>query len=638
MALFWDPVSGTMIDDGAAEDTFVPGQGSAAFGNSFWDDIGSYFDTLPTADYSNEGNNYPTVGSTQGPGGSPVNSAIQSDIIKTLLRSAKGLFTKPDGSLDMAALSTAGAGLYQLYANANKEGGYNKPVPKMDVVREQVKFDDANRRPGSAGRQYFTDPRFVAQGDAAAIEAAKTASAEQASGIRALQPAQAAPAANPWAGKMNLSYSRPAASAPAAQMDRPAAQLPQIPEAQGMAHGGIAHLAKGGRYLSGSTDGMADKLPANIDGKQPAKLSHGEFVIPADVVSHLGNGNSDAGAKKLYEMMARVRKARTGNEKQGKQIDPNRFMPGGIVGLASGGEVKAFQAGGQTGNTGTTGPAGIPLDTSRTSTLSPWVGDYVTNALGQGAAMAAAPYQAYTGPLTAGPSNLQQQAFAGASEIAQTGFTPTQFSTGTFDAGAASRYMNPYLQSALNPQLAELKRQAEIKRVEDAGRLTRAGAFGGSRQAIMESEGVRNMLDQQRRVLGEGYATAYDKAMAQFNAEQNRQFEADKATEASRRFGGEFGLKSLDYLSTLGKTQRDIEAEGLAADKAQFEEQRDFAYKMPQYQLNLLQGLPIGAQTSSIDQSGLASLMSNVSGLGSLYKQLAALGQTQTPAPATPKP
>ena len=87
-------------------------------------------------------------------------------------------------------------------------------------------------------------------------------------------------------------------------------------------------LATGGRaarYLAGGTDGMADKIQTDIDGKQPARLSHGEFVIPADVVSHLGNGNSDAGAKVLYKMMAKVRKARTGNPKQGKQIDPNKF-------------------------------------------------------------------------------------------------------------------------------------------------------------------------------------------------------------------------------------------------------------------------------------------------------------------------
>ena len=96
---------------------------------------------------------------------------------------------------------------------------------------------------------------------------------------------------------------------------------------------GLMALAKGGnlppRYLNGSTDGMADEIPAKIGEKQPAALSHGEFVIPADVVSHLGNGNSEAGAKVLYDMMAKIRKARTGNSKQGKQINPAKYMPKG---------------------------------------------------------------------------------------------------------------------------------------------------------------------------------------------------------------------------------------------------------------------------------------------------------------------
>lgn len=94
------------------------------------------------------------------------------------------------------------------------------------------------------------------------------------------------------------------------------------------AGGGLMDLAQGGRparYLRGGTDGMADKIKTNIDGKQPARLSHGEFVIPADVVSHLGNGNSDAGADVLYDMMAKVRKARTGTTKQGKQINPQKY-------------------------------------------------------------------------------------------------------------------------------------------------------------------------------------------------------------------------------------------------------------------------------------------------------------------------
>jgi len=72
---------------------------------------------------------------------------------------------------------------------------------------------------------------------------------------------------------------------------------------------------------------MSDEILTTIDGQQPAALSHGEFVIPADIVSHLGNGNSDAGAKMLEQMMSRVRKERTGNNKQGKEIDANQFLP-----------------------------------------------------------------------------------------------------------------------------------------------------------------------------------------------------------------------------------------------------------------------------------------------------------------------
>ena len=95
---------------------------------------------------------------------------------------------------------------------------------------------------------------------------------------------------------------------------------------QNMAAGGLAGLKKG-KYLNGATDGMADEIPATIDRTQPAALSDGEFVIPADVVSHLGNGNSDAGAEVLTDMMDKVRMARTGTKKQGKEIDPNKFIP-----------------------------------------------------------------------------------------------------------------------------------------------------------------------------------------------------------------------------------------------------------------------------------------------------------------------
>lgn len=94
---------------------------------------------------------------------------------------------------------------------------------------------------------------------------------------------------------------------------------------------GIAekNFAEGGtpRFLSGGGDGMSDDIPAVIGDKQPARLADGEFVIPADVVSHLGNGSSKAGAKRLYEMMADIRKERTGTKKQAPAIKPSKFMP-----------------------------------------------------------------------------------------------------------------------------------------------------------------------------------------------------------------------------------------------------------------------------------------------------------------------
>ena len=91
--------------------------------------------------------------------------------------------------------------------------------------------------------------------------------------------------------------------------------------------GALGDYSDGGHLLKGPGDGMSDNIPATINRKQPARLADGEFVVPADVVSHLGNGSTDAGAKKLYAMLNKVRTARTGRKAQGRQINPNKFMP-----------------------------------------------------------------------------------------------------------------------------------------------------------------------------------------------------------------------------------------------------------------------------------------------------------------------
>ena len=98
--------------------------------------------------------------------------------------------------------------------------------------------------------------------------------------------------------------------------------------ARRMAAGGhLGSYSDGGRLLKGPGDGMSDNIPAKIGKKQPARLADGEFVVPADVVSGIGNGSTDAGARKLYAMMDKVRHARTGSKKQGKEINPDKYMP-----------------------------------------------------------------------------------------------------------------------------------------------------------------------------------------------------------------------------------------------------------------------------------------------------------------------
>jgi hypothetical protein len=355
---------------------------------------------------------------------------------------------------------------------------------------------------------------------------------------------------------------------------------------------------------------MEDQIKTSIDNKQPALLSHGEFVIPADVVSHLGNGNSDAGAKKLYQMMDKVRQARTGNKKQGKQINPDKFMPGGQVAYDQGGIV-AFNAGGNAS-------AGV----TKAGNLSEWGGDFTTTALGEAAAAAAKPYEAYTGPLTAGASDLQTKAFAGVENLAKTGYTPATFSAGTLDTAAVNKYMDPFINASLNPQLKELRRQAQISNLGTLAKAGRAGVASGASRDLMESEGIRNLLSKQSDVIGTGYSTAYDKAVQQFNAEQNRGLDVQKATEDSRKTSADFSRNILDDMAALGKTQRDIDAEGVAADLKEFEAQRDYDLKMPQYKIGLLQKLPIETQTTETAQNALIEALQSGGTLTTLLKQM----------------
>jgi hypothetical protein len=482
----------------------------------------------------------------------------------------------------------------------------------------------------------------------------------------------------------------------------------------GMAQGGIAEMAKGGRanrprYLRGETDGMQDRIPSNIDGVQPAKLSHGEFVIPADVVSHLGNGNSDAGAKVLYKMMDRVRQARTGNKKQGKQINPEKFTPGGIAGYAGGGAV-AFNAGGAA-----PAPPTAPLGASNEQNISEWAGPYVGDMLSKTSALTNTPYQAYQGPMVAGTAPLQSKVFSGLQSLnfpSQLGQSfsasgayqlPTMTSTGIMGGGygggqgfqpqgqqqqfvqqkpqeqyqqvdpnqdyvgprdmqyrggpptaqdimfrrqreqdmrqfesmakqgkmgqqpqpeptpgvssqqasptgIASQYMNPYLSAVLTPQLEEMRRQSEISRKNLGAKFSGIGggasAFGGGRQAIESAELERNLMQEQNKAIGTGYANAYDRAMGQFNTEQQQ------------------ARTLADMMEDAGQKQRGIEQEGITALQKQYETELLDPFTKLRFQKEMLQGLPVATASTTANQSTMGQLGSGFENIGKLMKEL----------------
>lgn len=277
-----------------------------------------------------------------------------------------------------------------------------------------------------------------------------------------------------------------------------------------------------------------------------------------------------------------------------------------------------------TSATGATG-AGAGA-TGGESSLSNWAGPYVTGMLGQGQALANQPYQAYTGPLTAGASQLQQQAFQGIGSLQMPTSQQMQFSPTQFSGGIAQQYMNPYLQAALEPQIAEARRQADIQRMAEAGRLSQAGAFGGSRQAVMEAEGARNLLSNIAGITGQGYKTAFEQAQQQFNTEQDRQ-------RAAAQQAADLGFKTLGTQAEAGAVQRGIESEGIKADYEQFEKERLDPYKQVQFMQSLLQDLPISAQSYSYTEpSTLDKILRGAGGINELFKIL--FPSTPAPAPA----
>lgn len=252
--------------------------------------------------------------------------------------------------------------------------------------------------------------------------------------------------------------------------------------------------------------------------------------------------------------------------------------------------------------------------TGQESTLASWAAPYVTNMLGRARAIAQTPYQAYRGPLTAGPSDIQKQYFTG---IGNLGF-PSTLGRSFTDTGIAQSYMNPYMQQVLQPQMQAMQRQADIDRQSLGAKAAQAGAFGGARAGLMGSQLNAELMRQQQQATGKAYADAYTQGLGQFNIEQAQ------------------AQKLADMMSAAGATQRDITQQGIAAYVKEFERQRDYPMDMLKFQQSMLQGMPIQSVNYGYQQpSGFSQIMTGLGGLWSLYEQAQKAAAANAPATTT---
>jgi hypothetical protein len=285
---------------------------------------------------------------------------------------------------------------------------------------------------------------------------------------------------------------------------------------------------------------------------------------------------------------------------------------------------------------------GMEIKSGEEGTLSTWAGPYVTDMLGKAQAFSELPYQPYTGQLTSGPSALQTQAFQGiggltvptalttAGQQAQQTYGATQQYMPTI--GTVQSYMNPYLEAVLEPQRREANRQAEIARNQMQGRMAQAGAYGGSRQAIMEAEAQRNLQTLLGDITGKGYAGAFETAQKQRQADIDAGLRGlaaqTAATQALTQAGGQeaqYGLANLQEMARQGAAQRDIEQAGLTADYNQYLREIQYPREQLEFQRNMLAGLPIAA--ASFYQPAPSAFQSAAGGAGTTLELLKILGQ-----------
>jgi len=332
-------------------------------------------------------------------------------------------------------------------------------------------------------------------------------------------------------------------------------------------------------------------------------------------------------------------------------------IPTGDLGAfkREGGKIKLYDSGSQS----------QPSETTQTTDLPDWAKPYAKDTLAKGAALtdiSKNPYQTYGGERIAGFTGLQNKAFQGAENMqpsaqlglgtglagaAGLGALGTNYQGGTFSGGQfgnqqAAQYMSPYIEQAMQPQLREAERASQIQGTQQQAQAVGAGAFGGSRDAIMRAERERNLGQLQGDIRAKGYQTAYEQAGNQFNQDMSRGLQAQQLGEQSRQYGAGLGMQGLqtalqsagqlgqlggqEFGQNMGINQLQAQYGQQQQQQAQrpldmayqdFLNQQNYPYKQLGFMSDMIRGLPLGQKsTSTVYEGSGPGMVQTLAGLG----------------------
>ena len=310
------------------------------------------------------------------------------------------------------------------------------------------------------------------------------------------------------------------------------------------------------------------------------------------------------------------------------------------------------------GGGGSSAPANTTSTSTQTTELPEWARGYAKDTLAKGQALTDInqnPYQQYSGDRIAGFSPMQQQAMQNAQgmsvapQVGQGTAAATMAGLGGLGvAGQANPYgfqnqvggyMNPYMNQILAPQLAEANRQYDIGATRQQSAATQAGAFGGSREAIMAAENERNRNTGLNQIVGQGYNTAFTNAQNQYNQNLQNQLQGfGMANQAAGQLGQlgqnqytqNMGINQLQ--NQYGGQQQALQQQGLTQAYQDFQNQQNYPYKQLGFMSDMIRGLPLGQQSTKSVYEPPGSISGQIGGLGMGALGLAQLGKFATAA------